>query len=162
MPYPGLLHPEPLPLQQATADLYLHWRHSNTVLAQSLWGLWVLVHTRFVSALRVSLVGMGFDSKCDFALLINFLGPLLCPWTCIFFGGIQHSPVNGCSSVSCNFWVLTGEDESTSSTSPCSSATPQYSCLHILICYLAYSMWISNRFFFFFLSKINFSIGEHS
>ena len=35
MPYPGLLHPEPL--QQATADLYLHRRHSNTVLAQSLW-----------------------------------------------------------------------------------------------------------------------------
>ena len=26
----GLLHPEPLPLQQATADLYLHRRHSNT------------------------------------------------------------------------------------------------------------------------------------
>ena len=36
MPYPGLLHPEPLPLQQPTADLYLLWRHSNTVLAQSL------------------------------------------------------------------------------------------------------------------------------
>ena len=48
MPYPGLLHPEPLPLWQATADSYLHRRHSNTVLAQSLWGLWVLVHTRFV------------------------------------------------------------------------------------------------------------------
>ena len=30
MLYPGLLHPEPLPLQQATADLYLHRRHSNT------------------------------------------------------------------------------------------------------------------------------------
>ena len=30
MPYPGLLHPEPLPLQQATADPYLHRRHSNT------------------------------------------------------------------------------------------------------------------------------------
>ena len=27
---------------------YLCRRHSNTVLAQSLWGLWVLVHTRFV------------------------------------------------------------------------------------------------------------------
>ena len=40
--------PEPLPLQQATADPYLHRRHSNTVLAQSLWGLWVLVRTRFV------------------------------------------------------------------------------------------------------------------
>ena len=30
MPYPSLLHPEPLPLWQATADLYLHRRHSNT------------------------------------------------------------------------------------------------------------------------------------
>ena len=35
-------------LRQATADPYLHRRHSNTVLAQSLWGLWVLVCTRFV------------------------------------------------------------------------------------------------------------------
>ena len=42
MPHPGLLHPEPLPLQQSTADLYLLWRHSNTVLSYSLWGsgLW--------------------------------------------------------------------------------------------------------------------------
>ena len=48
MLYPGLLHPEPLPLQQSTADLYLHKRHSNTVLSQSLWGLWVLVCTRYV------------------------------------------------------------------------------------------------------------------
>ena len=40
MPYPGLLHPEPLPPRQATADPYLLRRHSNTVLAQSLWGLW--------------------------------------------------------------------------------------------------------------------------
>ena len=47
MPYPGLLHPEPLPLKQATADPYLHSRHSNTVLSQSLWGLWVLVCIRF-------------------------------------------------------------------------------------------------------------------
>ena len=30
------------------------------------------------------------------------------------FGGIQHSPVDGCSAVSCNFGVLTGEDECTS------------------------------------------------
>ena len=35
MPHPGLLHPEPL--QQATADLYLHRRPSDTVLAHSLW-----------------------------------------------------------------------------------------------------------------------------
>ena len=37
---------------------------------------------------------------------------LLCFWTWdIFFGGVQHSPVYGCSAVSCNFGVLTGEDE---------------------------------------------------
>ena len=29
MPHPGLLHPEPLPLKQATADPYLFRRHSN-------------------------------------------------------------------------------------------------------------------------------------
>ena len=40
--------PRPLPLQQSTADPYLHRRCSNTVLSQSLWGLWVLVHTKFV------------------------------------------------------------------------------------------------------------------
>ena len=51
MPYPGLLRPEPLPLWQSTADPYLHRRHSNTVLSQCLWGLWVLVHARFVWAL---------------------------------------------------------------------------------------------------------------
>ena len=31
-----------------------------------------------------------------------------------FFGGIQCSPVDGCSAVSCNFGVLSGEDEHTS------------------------------------------------
>ena len=33
---PHLLHPERLPLQQSTADLYLLRRHTNTVLSQSL------------------------------------------------------------------------------------------------------------------------------
>ena len=28
-------------LQQSTADLYLHWRHSNIALSQFLWDLWV-------------------------------------------------------------------------------------------------------------------------
>ena len=40
--------PEPLPPWQSTADSCLHRRHSNTVLSQSLWGLWVLVPTRYV------------------------------------------------------------------------------------------------------------------
>ena len=57
-----------------------------TVLAQSLWRLWVLVHTRFVWALWVSLVGMELDSKCDFTSPTVFLGLPLCPWTWnIFF-----------------------------------------------------------------------------
>ena len=45
MPHPGLLHPEPLPLQQATAHPYLCRRHSKAGLAQSLQG--PLVRTRF-------------------------------------------------------------------------------------------------------------------
>ena len=31
MPYPGLLHPEPLPLQQSTADLYVCRRHQRNI-----------------------------------------------------------------------------------------------------------------------------------
>ena len=31
-----------------------------------------------------------------------------------FFGGIPHSPVNGCSAASYNFGVLAGKDEHTS------------------------------------------------
>ena len=38
----------PLPLWQSTADPYLLRRHPNTVLSQSLWGLWVLARTRNV------------------------------------------------------------------------------------------------------------------
>ena len=103
-----------LPLQQATANPYPLRRYSDTVLAQCLWGLWVLVHTRFVRALKVSLAGIGFDSKCDFAPPTVLLGLLLCLWTWdtfFFFGVIQHSPVDGCSAASCNFGLLTGEDE---------------------------------------------------
>ena len=65
MPYPGLLHPETLSPQQSTADPYLLRRHPNTILSQSLWGLWILVHTKYVWALWASLAGMGFDSTHD-------------------------------------------------------------------------------------------------
>ena len=75
------LHPVALSLRQTTTDPYFHRRHSNTVLSQSLWGPWVLVCTRFVWALWVSLAGMGFDSKCEFAPPTIFLELLLCPWT---------------------------------------------------------------------------------
>ena len=49
----------------------------------------------------------------------------------IVFGEIQHSPVNGCSAASCNFGVLTGEDEHMSSTLPsCQDASYHLTCLH--------------------------------
>ena len=50
----GLCHPQvcctqgPLPLWQSTADPHLRRKRSNTILSQSLWGLWVLLRTRFV------------------------------------------------------------------------------------------------------------------
>ena len=57
------------------------------------------------------------------SLILNVILPLLLScwdfsfalghWAS-FFGGIQHSPVHGCSAASCNFGVLTGVDERTS------------------------------------------------
>ena len=65
----------------------------------------------------MSLAGKGFDSKHDFAPPAILPGLLLCPWTWgifFFFGGIQHSLVDGCSAANCSFGVLAGEDESVS------------------------------------------------
>ena len=69
-PAPVAVHCWPVPLQE-----------THTVLSQSLWGLWVLLCTRFVWALWASLASMGFDYKCDFAPPIALLGLLLYPWT---------------------------------------------------------------------------------
>ena len=65
MPYSGLLHPEPLPLQQSTADPYLLRRHSNTVLSQSLQSLGPGVDKVCVSPLSISGgYGVGFLRFC--------------------------------------------------------------------------------------------------
>ena len=72
-------NPCPCGVEQSTADLYLHRRWSDTVFSQSLWGLWVVMCTRFVLALWMSLAGMRFDSKCKFAPPVVLLGLLLCP-----------------------------------------------------------------------------------
>ena len=57
-------------------------------------------------------MGMGFDSKCGFVPPTILLGLLLAPGCRVsFFGGIQHSLVDGCSAMRCNLGVLTGEDE---------------------------------------------------
>ena len=56
-------------------------------------------------------------------LILNTISPLLLScWGfsfalghgVSFFGGIQHSLVDGCSTASCNFGVLAGEEECTS------------------------------------------------
>ena len=90
MPYPGLLHPEPLFLWQSTAEPHL----LNTVDIQTQFclrlcgGLWVLVHTKFLWWV--------------WGLILNEILPLLpsC-WGfsfvlghgVSFFGGIQCSAV---------------------------------------------------------------------
>ena len=103
-------------MQQATADPCLHRRHSYTQrqVWLSLCGAPRTWCTQgFVWALQTSPVGMGFDSKCNFAPPTILLGLLFCLWMWgIFFCvcGNQHSPVDGCSAASCNSGVLTGED----------------------------------------------------
>ena len=92
--------------------LYLHRRYLNTVLAHSLWGLWILVHIRFVWALWASLAGKGVTLNAILPLLPSCWGFSFALGRGVsFFGGIQHSSVDNCSAVSCSFKVLTGEDE---------------------------------------------------
>ena len=74
-PAPVAGHCWPVPPQETL-------KHS---LSQSLQGLWVLVQTRFVWPLWVSLAGMRFASKCDFAPPIILLGLLLWMWGILFW-----------------------------------------------------------------------------
>ena len=115
MPYPGLLHSEPLPLLYSTVDQYICSRQSDTVLAQYLWGLWVLV-------------AQGLSEPSNhlwrvWSLILNVILPLVLSYWGFSFavghgvsfcGGIQCSPVNSYTVGSCNFGVLTGEEECTS------------------------------------------------
>ena len=61
------------------------------------WWVWGLILNRILPFLP-SCWGFSFGLTCGVS----------------FVGGIQHSPVDGCSAVSCNFGVLTGGDECTS------------------------------------------------
>ena len=108
-----------LSLWQPTADPYLH-RDAQTQFCLSLCGgLWVLVCTRFVWALLASLAGMGFDSKCKFALPTILLGLLLCPWT----WGISSQPFQSPPP----YWVsLTLDVEYLLSEARCSSTPLQH------------------------------------
>ena len=77
------------------------------------------------SSVSVESLGPGAHKVClnppsISGMILNFILPFLqsCWGFSItlvhgvaFFGGIQHSPVYGCSAASCNFGVLTGEAE---------------------------------------------------
>ena len=65
-------------------------------LSQHLWGVWGLI-PHAILPLLPSCWGFSFARGCEVS----------------FFCGIQHSPVDGCSAMSCNFGVLATEDEYT-------------------------------------------------
>ena len=82
--WPRSAVPRAPPLWQATADPYLHRRHSNT--QRQVWfslcgvsGSWCTQGS--VWALWASLTGMAIDSKLDFASPTILLGIPFCPWT---------------------------------------------------------------------------------
>ena len=106
MPWlPGLLLPEPPSPQQATADLCLLRRHSNTqrqVWLSLLWGLWVLMHTRFCLSPQHLWWLWGLILNTILPLLPSYWGfsfALGCGIS--FFGGVRFSSVQfSCSVVS--------------------------------------------------------------
>ena len=63
-------------------------------LSERLWWVWGLI-LKEISPFLLSCWGFSFALGCGVS----------------FFGGIQHSPIDGCSVASCNFGVLAGEDE---------------------------------------------------
>ena len=104
MPHTDLLHPEPLPLQQATADPYLCRRHSNTVGSVSVGSLGPGVHKVFFEPFEHLWWVWGLILNANLPLLPSFWGfsfALGCRVS--FMGGIQYSPVNVCSAANCNF-----------------------------------------------------------
>ena len=63
---------------------------------EHLWQVWGLT-LNMILPLLPSCRGFSFALGCGLS----------------FFGGIQHSPIYGCSAASCNFGVLAGEDDCT-------------------------------------------------
>ena len=111
---PGLLQSEPLPPQRP-------WRtHASTGDTRTL-------KSRF-GTVSVGSLGPGahkiwFEPSEHLwqilGLILNMVSPLLPScwgvsfargYGVSFFGGIEHSPVNGCLTVRCNFGVLTGDE----------------------------------------------------
>ena len=88
MPYPGLLPRAPVP-GTVHCEPYLCRRHSNTILSQSLCGLWILVCTM----LEYSEHLWGLILNAILPLLQSYwsLGLPLCPWMwCISSKSLQR------------------------------------------------------------------------
>ena len=64
--------------------------------SECLWWVWDLILNAILPLLQSC---WGFSFALGYGVSLN--------------GGIQHSPDHGCSAVSCNFGLLTGEDEHT-------------------------------------------------
>ena len=118
---PNLLQPEPPSLRQVTADPCLCRKHSNT--QRQVWFslLWESVILSFgPHAHKVLFVPFEYLWRV-WDLIVNAISYHLLPsrrsfsfvlgCRASFFGGIQHSLVHGCSAASCNFGILTGENE---------------------------------------------------
>ena len=132
---PGLLSPELLSLRRATVKSCLHRRpsrrgRSGSVSCGGHCSLpSVLVETGFCLCPPGVSGRYEFDFKHDCGPPIFLLWLPLCPWSWVsfffFFGGFQHSPVNGSLAAICNFSVLTGEDKRVSFYSAMSSMKRQ-------------------------------------
>ena len=101
VPAPVAGHCWPLPPQETL-------KHSSDSVPVSL-----LVCTRFcLSALCISDGYEGLILNAIFPLLPSFwVFPFALGRGVSVFGGIQHSPVDGCSAAICNFGVLTREND---------------------------------------------------
>ena len=112
MPYPGLLHAEPLPHSSplltctSAGDTQTLKGRSDTVSVGSpdvhkvlfvpskhLWRVWGLILNMILPVLPSC---WGFSFALGHGIF--------------FLGGIQHSPVNGCSAASGTFGVLAGDE----------------------------------------------------
>ena len=62
----------------------------------------------FVCTLQESLESLRFDSKHDFCPSCQLVGTSPLNMGYLFFGRIQHSPVNGCLAAGHDLGVLTG------------------------------------------------------
>ena len=112
MPHQGLLHPEPFPCSRSLLT------HTSTGDTQT--QFWLSLCGVVGSCCAHSLFKPSEGLWRVWGLILNAISPLLSScWGfsfalgrgVSFFGEIQHSPVDGCSAVSCNFGVLTRKDE---------------------------------------------------